>query len=189
MSRIPVIERDEAPEQLQHIYDSIIEEHGYISNTKKTLAHAPEVLQAYMQFYAVDAAVDKFIDERLRNLLLLKVSLANRCELCSAHLLHTIDKMGIGQEIMEAIKGEVQGSDFFSEKEKVLLKFAEAAVTDPGGVSDELFADLQRFYSDAEIVAIVGLIGLMTATNNFNSILRVDLDDHLLPYRDGETES
>jgi uncharacterized peroxidase-related enzyme len=182
MSRIPAIERDEAPEQLQRTYDSIIEEQGYLSNMKKILAHAPEALQAYMQFYAVDRAVDGFIDERLRSLLLLKVSLVNRCQLCAAYFLHAIDKMGIGQEIAEAVKGEVRYSDLFSAKEKALLKFGEAAAGDPGGVSDELFADLQRFYSDAEIVAIVGLIGLMTAANNFNTILQVDPDDHLLPY-------
>jgi alkylhydroperoxidase family enzyme len=183
MSRIPTIEPHEAPEELQHAYDSIIEEHGYISNMKKTLAHAPEVLEAYMQFYAVDAAVDKFMDERLRSLLLLRVSMVNRCQLCSSYFLHAIDKMDIGQEIVEAVKGEIQDSDLFSEKEKALLEFGEAAAKDPNGVSDELFAELKQFYSGAEIVAIVGLIGLMTATNNFNAILQVDLDEHLLPYR------
>jgi alkylhydroperoxidase family enzyme len=183
MSRIPTLERDQAPEQLQRTYDSIIEEHGYISNMKKTLAHVPEALEAYMQFYKVDGAVDKFMDERLRSLLMLKVSLANRCELCSVYYLHAVDSMGIGQEIVDAAKGEVRDSDLFSEKEKTLLKFGETAVRDPNGVSDELFAALRRFYSDAEIVAIVGLIGLMTATNYFNSILQVDPDGHLLPYR------
>jgi alkylhydroperoxidase family enzyme len=183
MSRVPALERDEVPEPLQGTYDSIIAEHGYISNMKKTLAHAPEVLEAYMQFYTADAAVDEFIDERLRSLLMLKVSLANRCELCSAYYLHVIDNLGIGQEIANAVKGEVRDSDFLSEKEKALLKFGEVAAADPNGVSDELFADLKQYYSDAEIVAIVGLIGLMTATNNFNSILKVELDSHLLPYR------
>lgn len=182
MSRIPTLEREEVPDKLQKTYDQIIEDNGYVSNTKKTLAHTPEVLHAYLQLHPVDKAVDKFIDERLRNLLLLKVSLTNRCELCSAYYLHNVDKMSIGQEIVEAVKGDVQNSNLFSEKEKTLLKFGEAAAKDPNGVSDELFAAMRTFYNDAELVAITGLIGLITATNHFNSILQVEPDSHLLPY-------
>ncbi|MBO7600266.1 MAG: hypothetical protein J6S95_03850, partial [Lachnospiraceae bacterium] len=46
---------------------------------------------------------------------------------------------------------------------------------------DETFEKLHEFYSDAEIVAIVGFAGQMIATNNFNSVLRIDVDKRLLP--------
>ena len=47
--------------------------------------------------------------------------------------------------------------------------------------SDETFEKLHKFFSDSEIVAIVGFAGQMIATNNFNSVLKIDVDKRLLP--------
>ena len=38
-----------------------------------------------------------------------------------------------------------------------------------------------KYFSDSEIVAIVGYAGQMIATNNFNSVLKIDVDKRLLP--------
>ena len=50
-----------------------------------------------------------------------------------------------------------------------------------GPVSDEVFEKLKSFFSDSEIVAIVGFATQMIATNNFNSVLKIDVDERLLP--------
>jgi hypothetical protein len=48
-------------------------------------------------------------------------------------------------------------------------------------VSDELFAELKKHYTDQELVVIVGFAGQMIATNNFNSVFKIDVDQRLLP--------
>jgi hypothetical protein len=54
-------------------------------------------------------------------------------------------------------------------------------VKDPTKVTDETFDELHKYFSDSEIVAIVGYAGQMIATNNFNSVLKIDVDKRLLP--------
>ena len=44
-----------------------------------------------------------------------------------------------------------------------------------------LFDELRKFYNDSEIVVIVGFAAQMIATNNFNSVLKIDVDQRLLP--------
>ena len=45
----------------------------------------------------------------------------------------------------------------------------------------ELFDKVKKFWNDQEIVVIVGFAGQMIATNNFNSVLKIDVDQRLLP--------
>ena len=52
---------------------------------------------------------------------------------------------------------------------------------DPTAVSDETFEKLHQYFTDAEIVVIVGYAGQMIATNNFNSVLKIDVDQRLIP--------
>lgn len=70
------------------------------------------------------------------------------------------------------------------EKEQVLMELGEQIVKDPTDVSDELFAQLKAAYTDSEIVVIVGFAAQMIATNNFNSVLKIDVDERLLPIKD-----
>ena len=70
------------------------------------------------------------------------------------------------------------------ENEQILAELGKQIVKDPTAVSDELFDSLRKFYNDQQIVAIVGFAAQMQATNNFNSVLRVDVDERLLPIKD-----
>ena len=63
----------------------------------------------------------------------------------------------------------------------MLFRSGQAIVKDPTSVSDEIFDRLRKFFNDVEIVVIVGFAGQMIATNNFNSVLKIDVDQRLLP--------
>ena len=70
------------------------------------------------------------------------------------------------------------------EKEKLLSELGMQMVKDPNAVSDELINNLKKHFSDSEIVTIVGFAAQMMATNNFNAVLKIDLDDSLVPIAD-----
>ena len=57
-------------------------------------------------------------------------------------------------------------------------------IKDPTKVSDELLNSLRKYYTDEQIIIIVGFAAQMQATNNFNSVLGVDVDQRLLPLKD-----
>ena len=47
--------------------------------------------------------------------------------------------------------------------------------------------NLKKHFNDSEIVTIVGFAAQMMATNNFNAVLKIDLDESLIPIQ-GEFE-
>jgi hypothetical protein len=69
----------------------------------------------------------------------------------------------------------------YEKNEEILVKLARQIVKDPTAVPDSYFEELRKFYNDSEIVAIVGFAAQMIATNNFNSVLKIDVDQRLLP--------
>ena len=59
-------------------------------------------------------------------------------------------------------------SGLFTEAEKVSLEVAEAMTETPQRVTDDLFRDLQRYYSDAMIVELASVIALENFRSRFN---------------------
>ena len=66
----------------------------------------------------------------------------------------------------------------------VSQQLGQQIVKDPTKVPDELFEGLRKFYTDEQIIIIVGFGAQMQATNNFNSVLGVDVDKRLLPLKE-----
>lgn len=59
-------------------------------------------------------------------------------------------------------------SGLFTEAEKAALEVAEAMTETPQRVTDGLFRDLQRYYSDAMIVELASVIALENFRSRFN---------------------
>jgi alkylhydroperoxidase family enzyme len=64
----------------------------------------------------------------------------------------------------------------FSEKEKTALAFAEKLTRTPQAISDSDVNGLKKFYSDAEIMEIDLLVGLINLTNRFTDPLGLELE-------------
>ena len=71
-----------------------------------------------------------------------------------------------------------------SENEELRQQLGQQIVKDPTKVSDDLLNGLRKYYTDTEIIIIVGFGAQMQATNNFNSVLGVAVDERLLPLKD-----
>ena len=59
-------------------------------------------------------------------------------------------------------------SSLFTAAEKAALEVAEAMTETPQRVTDDLFRDLQRYYSDAMIVELASVIALENFRSRFN---------------------
>jgi alkylhydroperoxidase family enzyme len=69
------------------------------------------------------------------------------------------------------------------ERERTVVAYGRQLATDAHQVSDTLYADLARYFTPPQIVALTAFGAIMHATNLFNNALRVDLDGYLEPYR------
>ena len=76
----------------------------------------------------------------------------------------------------EAISGLNDPERFpFPPEQGVALRFADAITDGPAGVSDELFAELRRHWSEPQIVEIACVIGLFNYFNRFNNALKMEI--------------
>jgi putative methionine-R-sulfoxide reductase with GAF domain len=63
----------------------------------------------------------------------------------------------------------------FPPDQKAALHFADAMSRSAGQVPDPIFADLQRHYSEPQIVEIAAVIGLFNYFNRFNNALHMEI--------------
>ena len=65
-------------------------------------------------------------------------------------------------------------SDLYSSQEKVALRYADSITYSDQVVTDELFAEVQAFFSDNQIVELTMVIAWENASSKFNRALRID---------------
>jgi len=65
-------------------------------------------------------------------------------------------------------------SDLFSPGERVALELAEAMTSTPPNVTDELFARLQEFYDEAQLVELAAIVAQENFRSRFNTTFRIE---------------
>ena len=83
-------------------------------------------------------------------------------------------RAGLTQEDWKALKNPSAAS--FSDKEKTALAFAEKLTRTPWEVSDGDIAGLKKHFSDAEIMELDILVGVINLTNRFTDPLGLELE-------------
>ena len=169
MARIKLVEQNETTGAEKERYDELAGRNA-VTNMKKGLLNDAATYDAYMAWYTSWKRLVEVIGEKDAILYAHKISTTNSCQLCS--LFFISDVKGLGLDPSNLV---------YDEKETLLAKLAESIVKDPTSVSDELFENLRKFFNDQELVVIVGFAGQMIATNNFNSVFKIDVDKRLLP--------
>jgi alkylhydroperoxidase family enzyme len=66
--------------------------------------------------------------------------------------------------------------------EQLLLDLGTAISQNPNAISDDIYARLEETFTTDQIVLIIGFAAQMVATNYFNMISRVEVDEVLEPY-------
>ena len=74
VKRIDLIQMDTASAEVKEIYEKTLR--GKPGNAQKALAHRPEMLKAFLPFYA---SVGRSLDRKLYELIYIRVSLINSC--------------------------------------------------------------------------------------------------------------
>ncbi|MFT8705105.1 hypothetical protein [Bifidobacterium aquikefiricola] len=150
-----------------------LESAGKLSNMKRALLRDQATYEAYMAWYVSWQRLAEIIGTRAATVYAHAISTTNSCQLCSLFFVHDLRELGLDPSSFET-----------TEEEELLQSLAQHIVKNPTTVPDSLFADLHEHYTDAEIIVLVGFAGQMIATNNFNSVLKIDVDSRLLPLQD-----
>ena len=170
MARISYVEPANAGPEVKEIYDQVFK--GKPMNVHQAMAHRPRDLKNFITFYA---SVGRGLPHKLYDLVYLRVSMINGCHYCTQHHIASGKKVGIGPEDVKALRTDETHARF-TEQERAALSFAEKLTRTPGHITDADIAKLKKHFSEAEIVDLDLLIGLVNLTNRFTDPLGLELE-------------
>lgn len=149
MSRLPLLELDDVPEEYHHLFgdDYLGDRHIF-----RAWAHNPEILEATLEY--LNVLYDQ-LGERRKELVILAVARARESRYEWHQHVDIAREKGVSLEEMRAIGGD--DLSVFDDAEFVLLQYARAV--EAGTVTDQIHDALTRHYSNGEIVAIGQLVG------------------------------
>lgn len=149
---------------------------GFAPNDVLTMAHWPELLEAMERLVQVIYKPGE-LDPVLKRMIATITSAAAGCRYCQAHTAHGAVQMAGGDAEKIAKVWDYQSSPLFSDAERTALDLALAAGTQPNAATDEHFHELEKHFSQRQIIEIMGVIGLFGFLNRWNDTLATELED------------
>lgn len=171
MARITIPTRDDAPAASKPTLDAVHAQLGRVPNFFRVAATSPAVLSAHS---AMNQALGKVLDLRLRERIALTVAGVNGCEYCDAAHSFTGENFAklTPQEIALARDGRSAEA-----KADAALHFARKVAESRGKVSDNDIAAVRAAgFSEAEMVEIVAVVAANFFTNLINNVVQTDVD-------------
>jgi uncharacterized peroxidase-related enzyme len=169
MARVALVEVESAAPEVKEIYEKTLK--GKPGNFQKILANRPEILKAFLPFYA---SVGRTLDRKLYELIYIRVSMINQCNYCLQHHLASSKRAGLTPDDWAALKK----ADYnrFTEKEQAAVRYAEKLTKSPHEVNDADFATLKKHFSDPEVVDLNMLAALANMTNRLTDPLGAEVE-------------
>ena len=173
--RIAPLPPEHTPE-LKDSFEAMKKNLGFVPNSMLILQRKPKIARALAQLSASIWEPGGEIDRGLKRLIAHVASRAAGCQYCMAHTAGGALHFGIEERKLADV-WEFRTSPLFSEAERVTLDFAIAAASVPNGVTDEMFVDLRKHWSETQIVEIVAVIATFGFLNRWNDTMGTPLED------------
>jgi uncharacterized peroxidase-related enzyme len=174
MARLAPLPPEHTPELKQH-FDFFLTTLGFAPNSVLTMQRKPKLVQAFAQLNAAVMDPAGKVDLGFRRLVGHLASKAAGCLYCQAHTVLGAKNFGVDDARLAQL-WEFRTSALFSEKERAALEFALAAAQQPNAVTDELFAELRRHWSEEEIVEILGVVAMFGFLTRWNDSMATPLE-------------
>ena len=172
MHRIEPLKPEEITTSIQEAFEKHKQEfNARITNMKSTMGKSLPVFDVYMRWYDLYNEVKEITGERNAYLFAHAVSLGSNCPLCTTFFRKIIIEHGEKPEEL-----------LLTDDEQALLDFGSAIANNKGEVDSALYDRMEQQYSEPQVITLVGFAGQMIATNIFNNVLEVQIDDYLAPY-------
>ena len=148
---------------------------GFLPNSMLTMAHWPELLDAFGGLGATVLQSGE-LEPELKQLIALVSSRASGCNYCQAHTAHSAHRAGANNEKIAAAF-DFEESPLFSDRERAALRFSWHAALQPNAIGPTDFAKIKAFFSEREVVEIVAVVSLFGFLNRWNDTLGTELED------------
>ena len=168
-----------APQASQPLLAQVQKALGFVPNLFAVLAESPQVLEGYL---TLSAALDKgTLTAAERELVNIAVSTENTCHYCVAAHSTLAGLQKIRPEIVEAVR---TGNQVPDPTLNALIALTRELVRQQGSVSDAAIAAfLAVGYTKAQLLEVIGRVGLKVIANFANNLAATPLDNAFEPQR------
>ena len=164
MKRIVPVDSEKAPDDIKQVYEELKKKKWRIPTMYQTLAHHPQILKAHEHYF--DVVMNKgILDRKLKEKVAFKASKLNENAYSTASHYRYALKCGATEEEMRAVDEML--SDQLSKKEIAVLNLVEAMIKSGKMMTDEIFDELKKHFSESEIIELVATVGLMTLASKY----------------------
>jgi len=177
ISRFPVPDLTDLPEDLQQLFHDVSEKAGFVPNVFWVLAHRPDELRAFWAYHEALMRRESGLSKAEREMIVVVTSAANQCLYCVvAHgaILRIYEKSATIADDLATNYRKASITD----RQKAMLDFA-VKICDRSHLVDETdFATLAAHgFSDDDIWDIGAITGLFALSNRMASLTSMRPND------------
>lgn len=161
----------EIGELAQRVYRKM----DFVPTTVQILAGRHELARGYLAM--AQDVMDEPEDLGLTFLATLVCSRAAQCRYCTSHAARMAALTGAPiEKVRAAVDLRYHDNELFTERDKAVCRFAEAAGGVPNQIEKKHNEDLARFLSESEVLKLAGIIAMMGFLNRFNDTVASPLE-------------
>jgi AhpD family alkylhydroperoxidase len=131
----------------------------------RVLAHSPAVAKAVIVFGGT-LFQNTALPRRLIELVRLRVAFHNQCRSCMAVRYQSAIDDGFTENLVCSLEKPLEAPDL-TDREKAAVAYADISSTDHFSISDQTYADLRKYFSEAEIVELGAFIAYFIGFGRF----------------------
>lgn len=173
ISRYPVPDVNDLPDDLKEMILTIQEKSGFIPNVFLTLAHRPDELRAFMTYHDALLERDSNLTKAEKEMIIVATSNDNNCQYCVVShgailRIRAKDPLVADQVAVNYRKADI------TPRQKAMIAFAMKVSNESGAIEDDDFEVLRSHgFTDEDIWDIAGItafFGLSNRMANFTSM-------------------
>ena len=149
---------------------------GFCPNSVLTMQRRPNIAKAFIELNMAVMENHGKLTSEFKRLLAFVSSNTAGCRYCQAHTIRAAERYGSSSERLENV-WDFKNQDIFTDSEKAALQFAQEASMVPVNVSRDTEKQLHIYWSDDDIVEIMGVIALFGYLNRWNDVMATSLEE------------
>lgn len=165
ISRFPVPDVDQLPDDMRHRVDEVAHKTGFVPNVFRALAHRPDEWRAFFAYHDAVMEKESGLTKAERQLIVVATSAANDCLYCVVAHGAMARVRGKNPLIADQVAVDWRKADL-EPRQKAMLGFAVKLATRPAEVEDSDFEELRGFGFSDEDIWDIGAITAFYALSN-----------------------
>jgi len=149
---------------------------GFCPNSVLTMQRRPAIASAFINLNKAVMDNQGKVTSEQKRLIGYLTSANTGCRYCQAHTILAANRYGGSDERLEHI-WDFRTSDLYTEAEKIAFEFALAASSVPNAVDDSFSEKLLQYWTEGEVVEILGVISLFGYLNRWNDSMGTTLEE------------